>query len=79
MRLVAIGGNRRDLWFPRHPAKGATRYWRGDGRDSRLMPANAGISRLAPAAFNSFAPAVRSSERAAIFRQIEHRRAIDNQ
>ncbi len=48
-RIVnAIGRDQRNRHMPfeflRHPAKGTTRYWRGDGRDSRLMPADAGIN-----------------------------------
>ncbi len=63
--------------FPRHPAKGATRYWRGDV--VRIRASYAGpmpVIRLAPA-LNGLRQLYRFVERAAIFHQIEHRQAID--
>ena len=62
----------------RHPAKRSARYRRGDGRDPCFVPADPGVDDRSTSCLNGFRQLDGFVKRAAIFHQVEHRQAKDN-
>ncbi len=62
----------------RHPAKCTPRHRGGDGGDTRLVPANTGVDNGCACGFYSLRQLDCFLEGAAVFYQIEHRQAEDN-
>ncbi|MNZ90434.1 hypothetical protein D3C78_1093970 [compost metagenome] len=80
LRIVnAVGRHQRNRHFAfqlaRHPAKRRARYGGGDGRNTRFVPADAGINDRCPRRFDRLRQLYGFVKRAAAFHQIDHRQA----
>ena len=83
LRIVnAVGGDQRNGHFAfqpaRYPAERRARHRRGDGRDARLVPADAGVDNGGPRGFYRLRQLHGFVKRPAALHQVEHRQAEDD-
>ena len=83
LRIVnAVGGDQRNGHFAfqpaRYPAERRARHRRGDGRDARLVPADAGVDNRGARGFYRLRQLHGFVKRPAALHQVEHRQAEDD-